>query len=161
MRLNNKVAIVTGAGRGIGRATALLFAEEGAKVVLNDIEAELVQHTAKLITEQGGDATVVVGDVANAADAEALAKAALERYGRIDILDNNAAIYLSPDLPDLAEQDWDRLIDINVKGTYLCCKYVIPEMIKGGGGSIVNMGSIVSFIALDGPRNLALSLIHI
>ena len=155
MRLNNKVAIVTGAGRGIGRATALLFAKEGAKVVVNDLKAELVQKTAKLISERGGEASVIVGNVANAADAEALAKTAVQRYGRIDILDNNAAIYLSPDFPDLAEEEWDRLIDINVKGTYLCCKYVIPEMIKGGGGSIINLGSIVSFIALDGPRNLA------
>ena len=154
MRLDNKVAIVTGAGRGIGRATALLFAKEGAKVVVNDLKAELVQKTAKLISERGGEASVVVGDVANVADAEALAKTAVKRYGRIDILDNNAAIYLSPDFPDLAEEEWDRLIDINVKGTYLCCKYVIPEMIKGGGGSIINLGSIVSFIALDGPRNL-------
>jgi NAD(P)-dependent dehydrogenase (short-subunit alcohol dehydrogenase family) len=155
MRLDNKVAIVTGAGRGIGRATALLFAKEGAKVVLNDIKAELVQETAELITEQGGEATVVVGDVANAADVEALVQAAVERHGRIDILHNNAAIYLPPDIPDLVEDDWDRLIDINVKGTYLCCKNVIPEMIKGGGGSIINTGSIVSFIALDGPQNLA------
>ena len=85
MRLNNKVAIVTGAGRGIGRATALLFAKEGAKVVLNDLRAELVQETAKLITEQRGEATVVVGDVASATDAEALAQTAVERYGRFSI----------------------------------------------------------------------------
>ena len=155
MRLNNKVAIVTGAGRGIGRATALLFAKEGAKLVLNDLRAELVQETARLITEQGGEATVVVGDVAKAADATALAETAVDRYGRIDILDNNAAIYLTPDILELPEEDWDRLMDINVKGIYLCCKSVIPQMIKGGGGSIINLGSIVSFIALDGPKDLA------
>jgi len=155
MRLKNKVAIVTGAAGGIGRATALLFSREGAKVVLNDLRGEPVQETGKLVTEQGGEATVVVGDVASAADVETLAKAALDRYGRIDILDNNAAIYLSRDFPDLAEEDFDRLMDINVKGTYLCCKRIIPEMIKGGGGSIINLGSIVSFIALDGPQNLA------
>jgi NAD(P)-dependent dehydrogenase (short-subunit alcohol dehydrogenase family) len=154
MRLNNKVAIVTGAGRGIGRATALLFAKEGAKLVLNDLRAELVQETAKLITEQGGEATVVVGDVAKAADTKALAETAVERYGRIDILDNNAAIYLPPDILELPEDDWDRLMAINVKGIYLCCKAVIPHMLKGGG-SIINLGSIVSFIALDGPKDLA------
>src|SRR5688500_10847233 len=155
MRLNNKVAIVTGAGRGIGRATALLFAKEGAKVVLNDLQAELLQETARLITAQGGEAIVMVGDVAKAADAKALSETAVERYGRIDVLDNNAAIYLPPDILDLAEEDWDRLIGINVKGIYLCCKYAIPHMIQGGGGSIINLGSAVSFVALDGPQRLA------
>ncbi len=155
MRLKSKVAIVTGAGRGIGRATALLFAREGAKVVLNDLNADLVKETARLIATQGGEATVVVGDVAKAADAEALARTAVERYGRIDILDNNAAIYLPSDIVELDEEDWDRLMDVNIKGTYLCCKHVLPTMIKQRGGSIINVGSIVSFIALDGPKGLA------
>lgn len=155
MRLKNKVAIVTGAGRGIGRATALVLAREGAKVVLNDIKAELAQETARLIAAQKGGAAAVVGDVAKAADAEALARAAVERYGRIDVLVNNAAIFVPPDIVELEEADWDRLMNVNVKGIYLCCKYVIPQMIKQGGGSIINVGSIVSFIALDGPHALA------
>jgi NAD(P)-dependent dehydrogenase (short-subunit alcohol dehydrogenase family) len=155
MRLNDKVAIVTGAGRGIGRATALLFAKEGAKVVLNDLRPDLLDETAKLITEQGYEPTALVGDVATAGDVEALAQTAVERYGRIDVLDNNAAIYVSPDIVELAEEDWDRQIDINVKGTYLCCRYVIPHMINGGGGSIINLGSILSFVAHDGPQGLA------
>ncbi len=155
MRLDNKVAIVTGGGRGIGRATALLFAREGAKVVLMDLREEIAQETAGLIKEQGGEATVVLGDVSKAKDAQALAETAVERYGRIDVLDNNAAVYRPPDILELAEEDWDRVIDTNVKGIYQCCKAVIPHMIQGGGGSIVNIGSILSFVGLDGPQNLA------
>ena len=155
MRLNNKVAIITGAGRGIGRATAILFAKEGAKVVLNDLTLDSVQETGRLIAEQRGEGTLVAGDVTIAGDVQALVQEASHRYGRIDVLFNNAGIYLAPDILELAEADWDRIIDINVKGTYLCCKYVIPEMIKTGGGSIINLGSIASFIALDGPQNLA------
>ena len=159
MRLNNKVAIVTGAGRGIGRATALLFAKEGAKLVLNDIKADLVKETASLISEHGEEPSVVVGDVARAEDAEALAETAVERYGRIDVLDNNAGIAVFSDILQLEEADWDRVMDVNVKGMYLCCKYAIPHMIKGGGGSIINLGSIVSFIALGGEENLGPSYV--
>lgn len=155
MRLKNKVAIVTGAGRGIGRATALLFAQEGARVVLNDLSPETVQETVKLITEQGGEASILVGDVANAAHVKALVQTTLQRYGRIDVLYNNAGICHSQDVTELEEGDWDRLMDVNIKGTYLCCKYVIPEMLRTGGGSIINLGSIASFIALDGPQHIA------
>lgn len=155
MRLKNKVAIVTGAGRGIGRATALLFAKEGAKVVVNDVNGDLADQTAKLIAQQGGEATALVGDVSKGADAKALADTAVQRYGRIDVLDNNAAIYIAKDIVELPEDDWDRLMNVNVKGVYLCCKHVIPHMIHQGGGSIINVGSIVCFIALDGPKNIA------
>lgn len=93
--------------------------------------------------------------MAKAKDAQALAETAVERYGRIDILDNNAAVYRPPDILELAEEDWDLVIDTNVKGIYQCCKAVIPHMIQGGGGSIVNIGSILSLVGLDGPQNLA------
>jgi NAD(P)-dependent dehydrogenase (short-subunit alcohol dehydrogenase family) len=155
MRLKNKVAIVTGAGKGIGRATALLFAREGARVALNDLTLDLVRETGRLVAEQGGDAMLVAGNVANATDVQALVQATLRRYGRIDVLYNNAGICRAADVPELTEEDWDQVIDVNVKGTFLCCKYVIPEMIKTRGGSIINLGSVASFVSLDGPQRLA------
>jgi NAD(P)-dependent dehydrogenase (short-subunit alcohol dehydrogenase family) len=143
MRLENKVALVTGAGSGIGRATAQLLAREGAKVVVADYNAETGELTVKSIKDQGGQALLVEADVSKAADAERMVRAATDAFGRLDILHNNAGIFVKPTpAHELTEDVWDRVFDINIKGVWLGCKYVTPQMIKQGGGAIVNTASM-------------------
>ena len=145
LRLQNKVAIVTGAGSGIGRATAVLFAEEGASVVASDINEETGQQTIQQIKEAGGEATFVKVDVSQAADVEKMVHTAAKGYGKLDILINNAGA-AGDDWDETTEEDWHRLIDVNLTSIFLGCKYAIPEMKKQGGGSIVNIASIAGII---------------
>lgn len=143
MRLENKVALITGAGSGIGRATAELFAKEGAKVVVADNNAESGQRTVRSIKDDGGQAILVEADVSKAADARHMVSAAIDAYGRLDILHNNAGIFVKPTpAHELTEDVWDRVFDVNIKGVWLGCKYAVPELIKAGGGSIVNTASM-------------------
>ncbi len=148
MRLAGKVAIITGAGAGIGRASALLFAKEGAEVVVADCDPEKGAKTVRLIKENGGVAIFVQVDVSKAADVKNMVKATVERYGKLDILINNAGIYAQADVVEATEEEWDRILDVNLKGVFLCSKYSIPEMIKGGGGSIVNIGSEAGIVGI-------------
>jgi NAD(P)-dependent dehydrogenase (short-subunit alcohol dehydrogenase family) len=144
MRLEGKVAIVTGATAGMGRAAAELFAEEGAKVVMCGRREALGQEIVDLIKSRGGEATFVKADVANAEDVERVVEAAVGAYGKLDILFNNAGIeysgYRQPDKE--TEEVWDHVIDVNLKGTFLGIKYAVPEMRKVGGGSIINNSSV-------------------
>jgi NAD(P)-dependent dehydrogenase (short-subunit alcohol dehydrogenase family) len=144
MRLANKVALITGAGTGIGRATALLFAQEGAKVVAQDVSADGVQETVQLIRKTGGEAVSIGGDVAASADAAAMMKKAVDTYGRLDVLFNNAGIWRGGTILDIGEEDWDRTMDVNVKGLYLVSKYAVQQMMRQEGGSIINAASVAA-----------------
>ncbi len=146
-RLEGKVAIVTGAGSsgpgvGTGKATSILFAREGAKVLLMDLVAQHAEETCAAIRAEGGEASVYEADVSSAADCEAMVDAAVERYGGLHILMNNVGIAAPGTVVDVKEADWDRVLDINLKGMMLTSKYAIPRMMASGGGSIINVSSI-------------------
>jgi meso-butanediol dehydrogenase/(S,S)-butanediol dehydrogenase/diacetyl reductase len=147
MKLKGKVAIITGAGSGIGRATALLFSKEGARIVVFDVVKESGEETVRIIEKAGGEALNVHGDVSNAADVQRLVEETVKKFGRLDILFNNAGIGSVGNVLDVTEEDWDRHMAVNLKGPFLCSKYAIPEMKKAGGGVIINIGSIDSFVA--------------
>jgi NAD(P)-dependent dehydrogenase (short-subunit alcohol dehydrogenase family) len=147
LMLKDKVAIVTGAGSGIGKATAGYFAEEGAKVVVVDWNAASGKETADGILKNGGIAVFSHSDVSKAQHAEAMAATALAEFGRLDILVNNAAIQVLARLVETSEEDWDRTHSVNLKGVFLGCKYAIPAMKKGGGGAIVNIASVLGIVA--------------
>jgi len=147
MRLKNKVALITGGASGIGAETARVFAREGALLVIADINSQAAGEMVTEITGSGGQAIAAKVDVTNAAQAEAAIARCVDAYGKIDILFNSAGIVIEGDVVDLSEADWDKVMDVNVKGTFLMCKYAIPEMTKNGGGVIVNVGSIQSFAA--------------
>jgi len=136
MSLESKVAVVTGGARGIGAATATALAEAGARVVICDIETEAGQDTAAAI-----GAEFVRADVSRAADADALMRHAVERFGRLDVLVNNAGVVLVKSTQDTTEAEWDHVLAINLKGPWLCARAAVPHMARGGGGAIVNVAS--------------------
>jgi NAD(P)-dependent dehydrogenase (short-subunit alcohol dehydrogenase family) len=146
MRVKDKVAIITGGGSGIGRATCQLFAEEGAKLVVADINIDGANETVRRVQEVG-EAVAVEADVSKEADAQKIADTAHDAFGTINILVNNAAAFIFKRVEDTTEEDWDKIIGVNVKGLAFCVKAVLPAMKAAGGGSIVNLGSISSFIA--------------
>ena len=149
MRLEGKVAIVTGAGSGIGQATARRFADEGASLVLNDISEP---YLGELEADLGAAHAYVVGDVSQEATAERLATTAHERFGRIDVLVNNVGDLFIGEITEMSVEDWDRLVATNLRSMFLCCKHVIPAMLEQGGGSIVNLSSISAFIGQEGEE---------
>ena len=141
MRLEGKVAIISGGSRGMGAAEARMFAREGAKVVIGDLLEEEGIKVVSEIGESGGEALFVTLDVTDESSWQSAVSAAVERFGKVDILVNNAAILRTQGLLETTEEIWDEVMDINVKGTFLGAKTVIPEMRKAGGGSIINISS--------------------
>lgn len=154
MRLANKVALITGAGSGIGRQTALLFAREGASVVVVDINDDGGKETVTEINAAGGQATYVHADVTQAADCERMIEAAEATCGKLDILFNNAGISHADDddAINTSEAVWDATMLVNVKGVFLGCKYGIPALQRAGGGSIINMASFVAVMGAATPQ---------
>ena len=156
-RLQGKVAIVTGAGAtgsgdfvGIGQATSILFARQGSRVLLADREQQNAEITLATIKEEGGEAAVFVGDVTSNADCQAMARDAVDRYGRLDVLVNNVGISGPGLVTDVDEDFWDTVIEVNLKSVMLTSKHSIPLMIETGGGSIINLSSIVGLRAGGG-----------
>jgi len=161
-RLEGKVAIVTGAGAtgsgefvGIGQAISLLFARQGAKVLLVDRDEKNAEVTLGQIKEEGGDATVCVGDVTDIDSCEAMTESAMRAYGKVNVLVNNVGISGPGLVTDVEEEFWDTVMDVNLKSVMLTSKFAIPEMIKDGGGSIINLSSIVGLRAGGGSPSHA------
>jgi NAD(P)-dependent dehydrogenase (short-subunit alcohol dehydrogenase family) len=146
MKLRGRVAIVTGAASGIGRASALIFAREGARVMVADIAEQGGEETAGRILDHGGEACFIRTDVSSEAELKRMAEDTVARWGRVDVLFNNAGIVLAKALEETTEQEWDRLMSINVKAAFFAIKHVVPHMRRGGGGAILNTGSIASFV---------------
>jgi NAD(P)-dependent dehydrogenase (short-subunit alcohol dehydrogenase family) len=148
MRLAKKIALITGAGSGIGRESALLFAKEGAKIVVVDIHKEAGEETVSRILNEGGEATFIQGDVSKAHDVKAMIEHAEKTYGKLNVLFNNAGIFHPEDgsVLETEEDIWDLVIHVNLKGVFLGCKYGIPALLRAGGGSIINTASFVALM---------------
>lgn len=156
MRLAHEVAIVTGAARGIGKSIAMALSKEGASVVLSDIMEE-VHKTAAEIGESGGKAVAVVGNVTKFSDCEAIVDMAIQTFGKIDILVNNAGITRDNLVLRMSEEDWDAVLNINLKGAFLCTKAAIKPMIKQRSGKIINIASVIGLMGNVGQANYAAS----
>lgn len=148
MKLQGKVVIITGATDGIGKATALKFASEGAKVMMVGRD-EAKGRSAEAEVKRYGDAVYLKADVSDSSQVKRIIEETVRRHGRIDVLVNNAAVCPAGTAVTTSEEMWDQIIDINLKGVFLCCKYAIPHMQKNGGGVIVNIGSINSLMAME------------
>lgn len=148
MRLENKIALITGSGSGIGKSSAKLFGEHGAVVVVNDLQEDKGRETVQEIEAAGGRALFIKADVTDPQQVEAMVQQVISSHGRIDILFNNAGISGVGALHEIEPEQWDRVMSINIKGVFLPSKYVVPHMIEARGGSIINMSSCIAEIGL-------------
>ncbi len=155
MRLTDKVCIITGAGSGMGRVAAKMFAAEGARVVVAEYDEAAGAETVRLVREAGGEASFVRADVSNEDDARGMVQHAVATYGGVDCLYNNAGIMPEPDhsVIDTDVATWDRVMAVNVRGVFLGCKHAIPPMVERGTGSIVNVSSFVALLGCSNPQD--------
>lgn len=155
MRLQDKVCLITGAGSGMGQVAARMFAAQGAKVAVCDIRDEAGQQTVEQVQEKGGDARFISCDVSNEHSVSSAVNELMDTYGKVDVLYNNAGIMPAEDesVIHTSEEVWDRVMAVNVKGIFLTCKYVIPEMMKQRRGSIINIASFVAFMGCTVPQD--------
>jgi NAD(P)-dependent dehydrogenase (short-subunit alcohol dehydrogenase family) len=155
MRLKDKVTIITGAGGGMGRVAAQMFAAEGSRVVVAEFNEEAGEETAALVRAAGGDATHIKVDVSKESDAKAMVDHAVATYGRVDCLYNNAGIMPEADhsVTDTDVVTWDAVMAVNVRGVFLGCKFAVPAMVAGGGGSIINIASFVAILGCSVPQD--------
>jgi len=154
MRLADKVALITGGGSGIGKASCLLFAKEGAKVVVVDLKLETAEATANDIRDAGGDARAFAADISKAKHSEAMVAFAEREYGKLNVAFNNAGVFHPDDesVTTTSEEIWDFVIDVNLKGVFFGCKYAIPALLRAGGGSIINTASFVAIMGAAVPQ---------
>lgn len=155
MSAQTKVAIITGGGAGIGKACALRFAHEGFRVVIAELSEKDGQRTTELIRGDGGEVIFCRGDVSREADTQTWAKAALDKWGRLDVLVANAGVQIGGDVFETTESDWERVIGVNLKGVAYSCKAVLPAMVEQGSGSIVLISSINALVGLGGGNMIA------
>jgi len=149
-RLKGKSAIVTGSATGIGKATAMLFAREGAHVVVCDIDETRATQVVSTIHDSGGDAVFVKAGVSDAAQVKQLVETTIRSYGRLDVLINNAAVYRGDgNILSVPDDTWDQVMAVNLKGVYLCCKFAIAQMIENGAGSIINISSVNALMGIS------------
>ncbi len=156
MRLEGKTALITGASSGMGRVASVLFAREGANIIATDISRDGLDETAALVErENQGAVLALTGDVSNAADVESWVRGGVERFGMLHILYNNAGIFPDADgsVLEMDEDVYRRTMDVNLKGVMLCCKFAIPEIVRAGGGSVVNVASFVALVGCTVPQD--------
>jgi NAD(P)-dependent dehydrogenase (short-subunit alcohol dehydrogenase family) len=155
VRLQDKVTIITGAGGGMGRTAARMFAAEGARVVCVDVTEEMAESAATDVRDGGGQATAVAADVSREDQARRMVDHAVATYGRVDVLYNNAGIMPAADhsVIDTDVETWDKVMAVNVRGVFLGCKYAIPRMVEGGAGSIINVASFVAILGCSVPQD--------
>jgi NAD(P)-dependent dehydrogenase (short-subunit alcohol dehydrogenase family) len=148
------VALITGGGSGIGKASCLLFAKEGAKVVVVDLKKDAARATVDEVKERGGDARAFVADVSKAKDAEGMVQFAEKSYGKLNVVFNNAGVFHPKDdsVTNTSEEIWDLVINVNLKGVFLGCKYAVPALQRAGGGSIINTASFVAIMGAAAPQ---------